>query len=350
MRPEPMSNALDDVPSDLSFLRDALWVMAADPERAEIESLQVGSSSLPKSRIAQFVHDLDPILDPKAPERYANLQSLLSFLEWSHQPESGAERLRQLDTYGKLKPEENGRATGGWRDHDRDLARHVASAMEALERVERALAIYDQKIGRAMNQLRWRFLGWHRITMSIEDFRALWRGRDSIELLDASRSDSNRRAQSLRDRFVVDLERWRRAGGTWSETWMGEIERRVTEYWTIRLAESQDLWSRSRATLITSLRSFFDLLKDATATVVERSEDVVLTLSNTNANRLQVQRAGIPEDLFLPPVLGPAFDAEADFATRRLQILQLQGRELGQFQGDRNGTHSSGRGGSIADP
>jgi hypothetical protein len=323
-------------------------MVAADPERAETESLQVVNSPLSKSRIAQFVHELDPILDTKTPERIANLRPLLSFLEWSHHPQVSAGRLRQLYSYWKLTPDESGRAIGSWREHDRELARHLSSALEAIELVERALAMYDQKIGRATNKLWWRALGRHRITMSTEDFRALGRGRDSIELLDASRSDSDRRAQSLQDRFVVDLERWQRSGGKWSETWMGELERRATEYWSIRLAESQDLWTRSRATLITSLRSFFEVLKGATATVVERSEVIVLNLSKENSDRLQEHRAELPADLFLPPVLGPAFDAEADFASRRLAILQST--ELGRFEGNPNGIHCSGRGEPISGP
>jgi serine/threonine protein kinase len=335
--PEPMSDARNDLPSDPSPLQDALRMMAADPERSEAESRQFANSPLSKSRIVPFVHDLDLILDPATPKRFANLRSLLIFLEWSHQPQCSAGRLQQLYTYWKPVPDDSGRAIGSWREHDRELARQLASALEAIELVERALAIYDQRIGRATKKSWWRALGWRRITISTEDFRMLGQGRDSIELLEASRSDSDRHAQTLRDRFVVDLERWRRAGGKWSETWMGELERRATEFWTIRLAESQDLWTRSRATLITSLRSFFEVLNGAAATVVERSEDIVLTLSKANADRLQAHRAVLPADLFLPPVLGPAFDAEADFASRRLAILQ--GTELGRSGGNSNGLH-----------
>jgi hypothetical protein len=214
--------------------------------------------------------------------------------------------------------------------------------MEAIELVERALAIYDQKIGRASNKPWWRALRWHRITLSVEDFRVLGRGRHSIALLDASRTDSDRRAHMLRDRFEVDFDRWRQVGGKWSETWLGEIERQVIDYWANRLAESQAFWSRSRAALITGLRLFFEVLEEETATAVERTQEIVLTLSRAKVARLQEVRAEIPSALFSSPLLGPAIDAEADFALCRLAIPQST--ELGCFEDCASGVHGSGRG------
>jgi hypothetical protein len=151
-----------------------------------------------------------------------------------------------------------------------------------------------------------------------EDFRILGRGRDSIELLDSSRIDSDRQAQQLRDRFEVDLERWWHIGSKWSETWMGEVERRATEYLTIRLSESQDLWSQSRATLIPSVRSFFEVLGGAMGTAQERTEHMIIILSKVGFDDLQQRRAMIPTVPFTAPLLGPAFSAEADSILRRL--------------------------------
>ena len=134
----------------------------------------------------------------------------------------------------------------------------------------------------------------------------------------------------LRDLFVVDFDRWQQVGGKWSETWLGELERQATDYWTIRFAESQALWTRSRATLITGLRLFFEVLDGVTATAVKRSEEMVLALSRSNVARLRELRAEIPSVPFSSPVLGPAFDAEADFALCQLAILQ--GTELDRRQ------------------
>ena len=305
-------------------------MVAADPQRVETESLQVANLPLSLSRITQFVHDIDPVLDPKGPERLAYLRCLLSFLEWSRQPQLSRGRLQQLCDHWKLAQHEGDRAICRWRNHDRELASHLARAIEAIELVERALAIYDQKIGRASNKPWWRALRWHRITMTAEDFRVLGLGRHSIELLDASRTDSDRRAQMLRDLFVVDFDRWQQVGGKWSETWLGELERQATDYWTIRFAESQALWTRSRATLITGLRLFFEVLEGVTASAVKRSEEMVLALSRSNVARLRELRAEIPSVPFSSPVLGPAFDAEADSALCQLAILQ--GTELDRRQ------------------
>ena len=88
--------------------------------------------------------------------------------------------------------------------------------------------------------------------------------------------------------------------------------------------------SRSSATLITGLRLFFEVLEGETATAVERSEEIVLTLSKAKVARLQELRAEIPSVLFSSPVMGPAFDVEADFALCQLAILQ--GTELDRRQ------------------
>jgi hypothetical protein len=207
---------------------------------------------------------------------------------------------------------------GPWREHERELAARLASAFEGVQLVQEALAIYDRTIGREMNAFWWRVLARHRITLKAEDWRRLERGRDSIPTLDAARGDSDRHAQQLRGRFEVELERWRHLGGEWSRAWLGDLESEAEAYWTIRLPESQDRWSRSRSTLIARLRSFFEVLGGAMESARERREDRILILPRATCDRLREDRALIPPELSAAPVLGPAFEVEADSMLRRL--------------------------------
>ena len=101
-------------------------MVAADPQRVETESLQVANLPLSQSRITQFVQDFDPVLDPKGPERLAYLRCLLSFLEWSRQPQLSRGRLQQLCDHWKLAQHEGDPAICRWRNHDRELASHLA--------------------------------------------------------------------------------------------------------------------------------------------------------------------------------------------------------------------------------
>jgi hypothetical protein len=298
-------------------------MVAADPQGADAEILYLLNLPLPKERITELIHHFDPILDPKGPERLASTRSLWSFLEWLHQPEFAGERLQELLECWNLVRSESGAEPASidrWRDRDRELATQMASALEAAQLVERALAIYDQRFGRATKKLWRRALGWYRLTIPVDDFRILERSGDSIELLDASRIDSDRRARQLRDRFELDRERWQDLVGHWSLARLGELEREATEYWTIRLPESQDLWSRSRATLIARLQAFFEVLAGVTATARERKESMIISFSKKIDGHLLEHRALIQSDRSPAPILGPALEVEADSVLRRLAI------------------------------
>jgi hypothetical protein len=211
-----------------------------------------------------------------------------------------------------------------WREHERELAARLAGALEALQRVQGALAIHDQRIGHETNKLWRRVLAWYRIAIPADEVHRLQRGWDSIDRLEEARDDSDRHAQQLRDRFEVDLEHWRRLGGEWSRAWLGELEDEARAYWTIRLPESQDHWSRSRLTLIARLRSFFEVLRGAMASARERRDDRILILPSTTCDRLREYRALIPPVLSPAPVLGPAFEVEADSMLRRLAACGLR--------------------------
>jgi serine/threonine protein kinase len=330
--PGPVSDAGDGVPADVIPLQDALRMVAANPAMADAEALQVMGLPLSKERIAQLVLHLDPTLDPKGPERFACIRSLWSFLEWLHQPKFGDESLQKLRECWELLHDESDRSPiRSWRDQDRELAGRLARDLGAIQVIDKALKIYDQRIASAPHPFWRRAIGWYRITMPREDYRLLGRGRDTIELLDASRIDSDRQAQQLRDRFEVDLNRWRHISSKWSEAWMDEVEHQAKEYLTIRLSESQDLWSQARATLIPSLRSFFEVLGGSIGTAQERAEHMIIILSKVCFDALRQRRAMIPTVPFSAPLLGPAFSAEADFILRRLAVLQ--GREMGHLLG-----------------
>jgi hypothetical protein len=294
-------------------------MVAADPGRADIELFRLADPPLSAGRIAELIHLLDPILDPQSPERLACTHSLWSFLEWVHRPEFDGERLRQL-----VEAWELARLQGGlvpmdpWREHERELATRLACALEAVRLVQEAVAIYDQTIGREMNKFWWRALARHRITLKAEAARRLERGRDAIPKLDVARGDSDRHAQQLRGRFEVELERWRHLGGEWSRAWLGELEAEVETYWTIRLPESQDRWSRSRSALSARLQVFFEVLGQAMAPARVRADDMIIILSRATCDRLRESRALISPVLSTAPALGPAFEVEADSMLRRL--------------------------------
>ena len=91
--PEPISDARQRA----NRLSSLCWTRSAWSPRtlkeSTTESLQVANLPLSQGRITQLVHHLDPILDPKGPERLAYAPVLVwSFLEWLHQPESSGER------------------------------------------------------------------------------------------------------------------------------------------------------------------------------------------------------------------------------------------------------------------
>jgi serine/threonine protein kinase len=334
--PELISVACDGIGIGGSPVRDAVRMIAADPDRADIEALHVVDPPLSRGRIAELVHHLDPILDPEAPKRFACTRSLWPFLEWLHRPEFEGERLGQLLELWELARSEGDRSPiGPWREQDEELATRLAGDLEAVRSVQEALAIYDRRVGRETSKFWRRALAWYRITITADELRRLERGWDSLARLDAARDDSDRHARQIRGRFEVELERWRRLGGDWSRAWLGELAGDAEAYWTILLPESQERWSRSRATLIARLQPFFEVLRGAMPSVRERTDDLSVSLPITTCDRLRGDRALIPPDLFRAPVLGPAFEVEADSMLRR-----LAGRGLGRAdrpEGDRPG-------------
>jgi hypothetical protein len=305
-------------------VRDAARMIAADPGTADVEILGLADLRLSEEQVAGMIHDLDPILDPSGPERFARTRCLWRFLEWLHRPESDGERLRQLlESWERSRSEGDRAAIASWRRHERELAARLAGAVEALQLVQGALAIYDERIGRETNKLWRRALAWYRIAIPADEVRRLGRGWDSIDRLEEARDDSDRHAQHLRGRFEVDMERWGQLGGEWSRAWLGNLEDAARAYWTFRLPESQDVWSRSRATLIARLRSFFEVLRGAVASVRERMDDRIMVLPGATCDRLREYRALIPPVLTTGPVLGPAFEVEADSTLRRLATRGL---------------------------
>jgi serine/threonine protein kinase len=317
--PEPISDACERIGADGSPVRDAVRMIAADPGKADVEILGLVDVPLSEKATAELIHDLDPILDPRGPERFARTRSLWRFLEWLHVPEFDGERLRQLlEAWERLRSEGDRAPIDPWPEHEWELAARLAGALEAIQLVQGALAIYDQRIGHEANKLWRRALAWYRITIPADEVRRLERGCDSIDRLEEARDDSDRHAQQLRGRFEVDLERWRHLGGEWSGAWLGRLEGEARAYWTIRLPESQDRWSRSRLTLIARLRSFFEVLRGAVASARGRMDDRIMTLPGATCDRLREYRALIPPVLSTAPVLGPAFEVEADSMLRRL--------------------------------
>jgi hypothetical protein len=294
-------------------------MIAADPGKADVEILGLVDRPLSEERIAELIHDLDPILDPWGPERFARIRSLWRFLEWSHRPEFDGERLRQLlESWERSRSEGDPAPIDLWTEHERELATRLAGDLEAVQLVQGALAIYDQRIGHETDKLWRRALTWYRITTTAEEVRRLQRGWDSVDRIEEARDDSDRHAQQLRGRFEVDLERWRHLGGEWSRAWLTELEGEARVYWTIRLPESQDRWSRSRVALIVGLRSFFEVLRGAVVSARERTDDRIMILPSATCDRLRESRALIPPVLSIAPVLGPAFEVEADSMLHRL--------------------------------
>ena len=306
------------------------------PGRADVEILSLVDLPLSKERIAELIHHLDPILDPSGPERFASTRTLWRFLEWLHRPEFDGERLPQLlESWELSRSDGDGALIGPWREHERELATRLAGDLEAVQLIQGALAIYDRRIGPETNTFWRRALAWYRITITSEEWDRLEQGWNLIPRLDAARGDSDRHAQLLRGRFEVELERWRRLGGEWSRAWMGELAGEAEAYWTVRLPESQDRWSRSRATLIAGLRSFFEVLRGAMASARERTGGLIVVLPSAMRDRLRASRALIPDVLSTAPVLGPAFEVEADSMRRRLASRGL--RRADQPEGGQQG-------------
>jgi hypothetical protein len=318
-------------------------MIAADPGKADVEILGLVDLTLTEEQIAGVIHDLDPTLDPRGPERFARTRSLWRFLGWLHRPEFDGERLRQLlESWERLRSEGDRAPVDPWQAHEKDLATRLAGALEAVRLVQGALAIFDQRIAHETNK-RWRrALAWYRITIPAHEVRRLDRGWASIDRLEEARDDSDRHAQQLRVCFEVDLERWRHLGGEWTRAWLGELEGEARAYWTIRLPESQDRWSRSRLTLIASLRAFFEVLREAVMSARERMDDRIMILPGATCDRLREYRALIPPVLSTAPVLGPAFEVEADSMLRRLTARGLRNSvAVSAEDHSRNSSHGS---------
>jgi hypothetical protein len=250
---------------------------------------------------------------------------LWRFLEWLHRPEFDGERLGQfMESWERPRSEGDRAPTGAWREREKDLVTRLAGALEAIQLVQKALEIYDQRIGRVTNRLWRRALSWYRITMPANEVRLLESGWDSIDRLDVARDESDRHARQLRGRFEVDLERWRNLGGEWSRAWLGELEGEAVAYWTIRFPESQDRWSRLRLALIAGLRTFFEVLRGPMGSARDQMEDRIISLPGATCDRLREYRALIPPGISTAPVLGPAFEVEADSILRRLASRALR--------------------------
>jgi serine/threonine protein kinase len=323
--PEPISDACDRSGNDGSPVREAVRMIAADPGRADVEILGLVDLPVSEEQTAELINDLDPVLDPRGPERFARTRSLWRFLEWSHRPNFDGERLRQLlEAWERVRSESDRTPIDAWREHEQILANRLAGALEAIQLVQGALAIYDRRIGHETNKVWRRALAWYRITIPAGEVHQLERGWDAIDRLEEARDDSDRHAQRFRGRFELDLERWRQLGGEWSRAWLGELEGEASVYWTIRLPESQDRWSRSRLTLVARLRSFFEVLRGAVASARERMDDRIMILPRPTCDRLREYRALIPPVLSTAPVLGPAFEVEADSMLRRLASRGLE--------------------------
>src|SRR5262249_1693152 len=115
--PEPISDVCDRMGTDGCPVQDAVRMVAADPASADIEVLRLVDLPLSEERIAELIHHLDPIFDPRGPERFACTRSAWHFLEWLHRPEFDGERLRQLLESWELARSEGDRApVGPWRD------------------------------------------------------------------------------------------------------------------------------------------------------------------------------------------------------------------------------------------
>jgi hypothetical protein len=323
--PEPISDACQAFGADGSPVRDAIRMIAADPGKADVEILGLVDLPVSEGQTAKLINDLDPILDPRSPEHLAKTRTLWRFLEWSHRPEFDGERLRQLLEAWEWMRFEGGRTPiDPWWERERELATRLAGALEAVQLVQGALLTYDQWIGHETNKLWRRALAWYRIAIPADKVHRLERGWDSIDRLEQARHDSDRHARQLRGRFEVDLERLRQLGGEWSRAWLGDLEGEARAYWTSRLPESQDRWSRSRLTLIARLRSFFEVLRGAVASARERMDDRILILPGPTCDRLRECRALIPPVLSTAPVLGPAFEVETDSMLRRLATRGLR--------------------------
>jgi serine/threonine protein kinase len=317
--PEPISDTCDRIGIDECPVRDAVRMAAADPSRADAEIFGLVDPPLSEERIADLIHHLDPVLDPTSPERFASTRSLWRFLEWFHLPQWDGERLRKLLEIWELSRSEGDRAPSGpWREHEGELLTRLTGALEAVQLIEGALTLYDQRIGRETSKTWRRALAWYRIAITAEELNRLERGWDSIPQLEAARGDSDRHARQLRGRFEAELERWRHLGGEWSRAWLGDLEGEAEAYWTVRLPEAQDRWSRSRATLIGLLQSFFEVLRGPMASARARTDDLVMALPRTACDRLRETRALIPPAFSMAPILGPAFELEADSMLRRL--------------------------------
>jgi serine/threonine protein kinase len=316
--PQPISDACDVERTEGSAVQEAVRMIAADSGRADVEIRRLADLRLSPEHVAELVQNLDPILDSLGPKRFAATRSLWSFLEWLHRPDPFGDHLRQLlEDWESVRSESGPGSRAAWQDHEWALATRLAAAWESYQLVDRALATYDQRIGREINQFWRKALARYRIAIRAEDCGLLERGRDALDRLEESRVASDRHAEELQRRFEIGLQRWRDLGGQWARAWLDELTREATAYWTIQLPESQVLWSRSRAALIARLRAFFEVLGGAMASARVRAQDRILILSTGTCVHLREARTLIPAAISPAPILGPAFEAEADSILRR---------------------------------
>src|SRR5262249_21686816 len=172
--PQPISDACDRVRIDGSPVQDAVCMVAADPEKADLEIVRLVDLPLLEERITKILLDLDPVLDPQGPDRFACTRSLWRFLEWLHYPELDGERIRELlESWRPARSEGDLMPVSRWQDDGRELATRLAGALEAVQLVEQAVTIYDRRVGHEMNTFWRRALAWFRTKIPAEDFRLL---------------------------------------------------------------------------------------------------------------------------------------------------------------------------------
>src|SRR5262249_17492820 len=150
-----------------------------DPGKADVEILGLVDLPVSEEQSAKLINDLDSILDPRGPERFARTRLLWRFLEWSHRPEFDGERLRHLlEAWERLRSEGGRTPIDPWWEHERELATRLAGALQAVQLVQGALVIYDQRIGHETNKLWRRALAWYRIAIPADEVHRLERGWD----------------------------------------------------------------------------------------------------------------------------------------------------------------------------
>src|SRR5262249_29946112 len=126
--PRPISDVCDGMRTGRSAVQEAVRMVAAAPDSADAEIRRLVGLPLSQEQLADLVRNLDPILDPQGPERFACTRIVWSFLEWLHRPEPASERLRQfLESWESVRSEGGQGSMSSWRDHERALATRLAA-------------------------------------------------------------------------------------------------------------------------------------------------------------------------------------------------------------------------------